>query len=432
MTSNEGDSSFVDLNLFSNDSNAADVTEPLMSELFEDCEEVINDSEFLENKSVCNCSSSIYHNFPITLEHLENLQHIYKGQRNKNRKARLFYRKQDELIETFKDVNQFSDSFEYEQSVDSNVLYAAKLSFACNLVLFTAKVVATVMSGSMSILSSVVDSAVDLVSGVIVWCTNRAIRLTNIYNYPLGRNRLEPVAILLLSSIMGSASVLVVRESTEKIISGNISIDLSVVSISIVVFTVVVKFGLYLYCRSLKSPSTQVLALDHRNDVLSNTFALVFSAIGSYEWQYTDPIGAIVISIYIFINWWREGAKQIRSLVGHTAPSWFLQIITWICLQHSPHIIAVDTVKAASIGVNYLVEVHIVLPRHMSLDKAHDIGESLQLKIENVDRVERAFVHLDYECLHDPAKEHKPLHIFRSQTSKDNDATKTQLIEVKT
>lgn len=51
MTSNEGDSSFVDLNLFSNDSNAADVTEPLMSELFEDCEEVINDSEFLENKS---------------------------------------------------------------------------------------------------------------------------------------------------------------------------------------------------------------------------------------------------------------------------------------------------------------------------------------------------------------------------------------------
>lgn len=143
----------------------------------------------------------------------------------------------------------------------------------------------------MSILSSVVDSAVDLVSGVIVWCTNRAIRLTNIYNYPLGkffvhcilesimtnalvfvlyicivtgnsagwfslfiiafyftlpqgRNRLEPVAILLLSSIMGSASVLVVRESTEKIISGNISIDLSVVSISIVVC----KWSLLLRC----------------------------------------------------------------------------------------------------------------------------------------------------------------------------------------
>lgn len=43
----------------------------------------------------------------------------------------------------------------------------------------------------------------------------------------------------------------------------------------------------------------------------------------------------------------------------------------------------------------------------MNLRQAHDIGESLQLKIENLTEVERAFVHLDYECEHSPFSEHK-------------------------
>ncbi len=43
-------------------------------------------------------------------------------------------------------------------------------------------------------------------------------------------------------------------------------------------------------------------------------------------------------------------------------------------------IIAVDTVRAYHFGVNYLVEVDIVLPADMPLREAHDIGESLQVR----------------------------------------------------
>ena len=41
------------------------------------------------------------------------------------------------------------------------------------------------------------------------------------------------------------------------------------------------------------------------------------------------------------------------------------------------------------------------------LQEAHDIGESLQKKVESLDEVERAFVHLDFETSHDPTSEHK-------------------------
>ena len=49
-----------------------------------------------------------------------------------------------------------------------------------------------------------------------------------------------------------------------------------------------------------------------------------------------------------------------------------------------------------------MVEVDIVLPADMPLREAHDIGESLQMKLEKLEDVERAFVHLDYEYAHKP------------------------------
>ena len=45
--------------------------------------------------------------------------------------------------------------------------------------------------------------------------------------------------------------------------------------------------------------------------------------------------------------------------------------------------------------------------RPQPLQTAHDIGESLQTKVESLDDVERAFVHLDFETSHNPASEHK-------------------------
>ena len=55
----------------------------------------------------------------------------------------------------------------------------------------------------------------------------------------------------------------------------------------------------------------------------------------------------------------------------------------------------------------FCFQVDIVLPETMTLRKSHDIGETLQLKIERLPEVERAFVHVDYETDHSPFHEHK-------------------------
>jgi divalent metal cation (Fe/Co/Zn/Cd) transporter len=78
------------------------------------------------------------------------------------------------------------------------------------------KIIASILSNSLSIISSVIDSAVDLVSSIILFWTARAIRNRNQYRYPAGRARLEPVAIIILSVIMCSASVQVLSEAIKR------------------------------------------------------------------------------------------------------------------------------------------------------------------------------------------------------------------------
>lgn len=78
-----------------------------------------------------------------------------------------------------------------------------------------AKITAAYLSGSLSVVSSLVDSAVDLVSGAVIYVTNRAARKANFARYPFGRSRLEPAAIIIISVVMGLASIMIIKESIE-------------------------------------------------------------------------------------------------------------------------------------------------------------------------------------------------------------------------
>lgn len=71
-------------------------------------------------------------------------------------------------------------------------------------------------------------------------------------------------------------------------------------------------------------------------------------------------------------------------------------------MTHSPHITAIDTVRAYTSGPRLVVEVDIVMDRNDSLQTTHDVSEELQMKLESLPNVERSFVHVDFETTHKP------------------------------
>lgn len=71
-------------------------------------------------------------------------------------------------------------------------------------------------------------------------------------------------------------------------------------------------------------------------------------------------------------------------------------------MTHSPEIRQIDTVRAYYCGPRLIVEVDIVMDRHANVELAHDTAETLQIKLEKLPSVERAYVHIDYETTHAP------------------------------
>ncbi|CAI4232105.1 unnamed protein product [Auanema sp. JU1783] len=294
----------------------------------------------------------------------------------------------------------------------------AKITLLVNVSLMFAKALASYLSGSLSIISSLVDSCVDITSGLVISMSTRMIRKRDPYLYPRGRTRLEPLALMIISVVMGVASCQLIYDAIQRIVRAyhfqskgegeTPTLEMSLETCAIMVFTIIVKCILFLVCQKYKSdPSIEVLAMDHRNDCLSNSIALLCAFLAKRYWYYLDPIGAIVVSCYILLTWVKTGKEHLSKLSGKSAEPEFINRIIKVCIDHDPRISHLDTVYVYHYGTKFLVEVHIVLDENMTLKVAHDISEALQINIESLPDVERAFVHTDYEYDHQPGDEHK-------------------------
>ncbi|GAU48532.1 hypothetical protein TSUD_98650 [Trifolium subterraneum] len=258
---------------------------------------------------------------------------------------------------------------------------AVHISNACNLVLFAAKVFASIESRSLAVIASTLDSLLDLLSGFILWFTSHAMRKPNRYHYPIGKKRMQPVAKPEMDPVKVNWMI------------------------GIMVSVTVVKFILMVYCRRFKNEIIRAYAQDHLFDVITNSVGLAAAVLAVKFYWWIDPTGAIVIALYTINTWTKTVIENVWSLIGRTAPPDFLAKLTYLIWNHHEQIKHIDTVRAYTFGAHYFVEVDIVLPENMLLNQAHNIGETLQEKLEQLPEVERAFVHIDFEFTHRP--EHK-------------------------
>ncbi|KAG2730129.1 hypothetical protein I3760_01G278900 [Carya illinoinensis] len=285
-----------------------------------------------------------------------------------------YYQQQVEMLEGFNEMDALAEcgfipgmSKEEREKLAKSETFAIRISNVANMVLFAAKVYASVQSGSLAIIASTLDSLLDLLSGFILWFTAFSMQTPNPYQYPIGKKRMQPLGILVFASVMATLGLQIILESMRTLLSD-----------------------------------------DHFFDVITNIIGLIAALLANYIDDWLDPVGAIILALYTIRTWSMTVLENVNSLVGRSAAPEYLQKLTYLCWNHHKAIRHIDTVRAYTFGSHYFVEVDIVLPAGMALQQAHDIGESLQEKLEILPEIERAFVHLDYEYTHRP--EHAQAH----------------------
>ncbi|KAF9103338.1 hypothetical protein BGX29_003470 [Mortierella sp. GBA35] len=290
------------------------------------------------------------------------------------------------------------------------VQLAINVSFLANIFLVIIKIWTVLLSDSLAVLASMIDSLMDLLSGAIIWYSARLRNnTTDGDRYPVGKARMEPLGIIVFAAVMVTSFMQVMLQAFERLVLGSDEppVDLGLVILLLLALNIVIKFMLWLWCRTMKdSSSVLALAQDHLNDVVFNVFSTFFPVAGQFlGFWWLDAAGAIVLSIYIITEWTSTCLHNIRRLTGQAASPAEFQQLTYMTYRFSNMIQAIDTVRAYYAGDGLFAEIDIVLPPDTPLSQAHDLGESLQGALERLDNVERAFVHIDYNVVH--AIEHR-------------------------
>ncbi|KAH9699080.1 ZT dimer domain-containing protein [Citrus sinensis] len=152
------------------------------------------------------------------------------------------------------------------------------------------------MSGSIAIAASTLDSLLDLLVGGILWCTHWTVKNVNIYKYPIGKLRVQPVGIIIFAAVMSTLVFQVLIEAVQELGKDEEPTKMSTIQLawlySIMIGATLVKLGLWICCRS----SGNTIGPCMRQ-------GLVVAVRGDKYFWWIDPPDAILLAVCTIKNW---------------------------------------------------------------------------------------------------------------------------------
>ena len=95
-------------------------------------------------------------------------------------------------------------------------------------------------------------------------------------------------------------------------------------------------------------------------------------------WQGFDVLMALVMGLWLLYTAFRVGKPAIDGLMDAADPTALTRIADTLERARQPGWTAPHHVKTHRLGTDVHVDLHLVLPRYWSLEKAHDVAEEIE------------------------------------------------------
>ena len=252
------------------------------------------------------------------------------------------------------------------------------------LTLILVKAGAFVVTNSVSILSSLADSALDLLASLVnLWAVGHALTPAD-KEHRFGHGKAEPLSGLAQSAFVTGSAVLLIVEAIsrfsnrEQVVAGELGIGVMV--FAIVATLALVSFQKYVVKRT-GSVAIGADSLHYTGDLLLNLSVIVALALSTYgNVPWADPIFAIGIAFFLLWNASRIARQSIESLMDRELPVSERNTIKETVLRH-PKVMGVHELRTRSSGVQTFIQLHMVLDPGLTLLEAHHISDEVELAL---------------------------------------------------
>ena len=286
--------------------------------------------------------------------------------------------------------------------------WATYASVSVAAVLIVTKVVAWVLTDSVSLLSTLIDSLLDAAASVINLVAVRHALQPADDEHRFGHGKAEPLAGLAQSAFIVGSALFLIFESIERIAHPTMIVNPEI-GYSVMVFSIVVTVGLVIFQRYVvrKSGSLTISAdsLHYQTDVMINGSVLLSIFLASELGMIlADPIFAIGIALFISYTAWKIGMEALNILMDHELPDDDRRkIIEIACAQDGVE--GVHDLRTRFSGTQVFIQMHVEMDGDMPLRRAHEIADVVELEVGSAYPNSEVIVHQDPEGFEDVERE---------------------------
>lgn len=266
-----------------------------------------------------------------------------------------------------------------------------------NVLLFVLKIIVGILSNSIAIISDAINSLTDIIASLVVFvCVKMGCKRAD-KEHPFGHHRIEPIAGLIVAIFIAIVGFEIINVSVKRLMVPE-EVIFSLVSVSVLVFTMVLKTFMTIYLRSVSkktnSPAIYASSVDCRNDVfISGTVLLGFVGY-KIGYAFLDPLAGLITGLWIIYSGYDVGKSNIDFLIGSSPDKKAIDQLKRTALSIRG-VKGLHDVKAHYVGNYAHVEVHVDINKRLNLVRAHNIEKNVQRALDGLPWVDKAFIHVD-------------------------------------
>ena len=255
----------------------------------------------------------------------------------------------------------------------------ASVSGAISLVVI--KLGAWLLSDSVAILSSLIDSSLDTVASLLtLFAVHHAIAPAD-REHRFGHGKAESIAALGQAAFITGSAIFLLFESGHRLLRPQ-PIEYGNFAIYVMLVSVILTFGLVQFqlhvARKTMSPAINADSIHYKTDLMVNA-GIIASLILSTRFGFpmADPVIAIGVAVYILYSAWTIGRTALDSLMDHELSPEDRERITAVASAHT-EVKGLHDLRTRMAGIKPFIQLHLELPGDMTLHDAHIVSDQVE------------------------------------------------------
>jgi ferrous-iron efflux pump FieF len=285
--------------------------------------------------------------------------------------------------------------------------YASYASVGAALIMIGAKIAAFLFTGSVALLSSLLDSLLDAGASAINLLAIRHALTPADREHRFGHGKAEPLAALGQAAFIAGSAAFLAFQAVGRLIAP-VPVERGGLGIGVMLFSIAVTLALVLYQRRVirrtGSYAIRADSLHYVGDLVVNASVILALFLAAWlGWHFADPLFAIGIAGYILYTAWQIARGALDMLMDRELPDEMRNRIRQLALAQ-PRVNAVHDLRTRAAGHAIFVQLHLEMDADMPLREAHAIADAVEMSIMAAFPGAEVIVHQDPAGVEEPRR----------------------------